>query len=204
MKKIRRLLSFICVMSFLIGTVTMPLDVFAKTSDSSNTAVTQFNAESTALYVYRTGDGRELIFPTKEDYDLYLQAHQLTRAYGEEWRLQTTLAKKNLSHHFVGYHSGTPNWAPASSYTISKGKNFSVGGSYSWEGVTLNLGFSYSFSVATTIPADASRYSRLGVFADYTLKKERYAQYQYGKATGLTRVSTYAERTAKYIEPVYK
>jgi hypothetical protein len=44
----------------------------------------------------------------------------------------------------------------------------------------------------------------LGAFADYTLKKERYAQYQYGQPTGATRVSTYAERTGTYIDPVYQ
>lgn len=75
---------------------------------------------------------------------------------------------------------------------------------YTFENVNLDIGFSYSYSVATTIPADASRYSRLGVYADYTFKQERYAEYLQGQPTGNTRISTYAIRNANYIKPIYK
>lgn len=194
----------VCLVSLITSIFVFPINTFAKESAQSKFVTTEINAKSTALYVFYTSDGRELIFPTKEDYDLYLQSHQLTRAYGEEWRLQSTLATRYLPHYFVGYHPDTPNWVKASMYTITAGQTFTVGCSYLWEGVTLNLGYSYSYGLATTIPADASRYSRLGAFADYTLKKERYAQYQYGQPTGATRVSTYAERTGTYIDPVYQ
>lgn len=120
------------------------------------------------------------------------------------WFPIETIATENKNHYFVGYHSGTPNWALASQYLITNGKSYNIAGSYTFNGVALNIGFSYTFSVATTIPADAARYSRLGVYADYVFKSERYAEYSYGVPTGNTRVSTYCTRTNNYIEPVYK
>jgi len=181
----------------LVTVIASPSNVFASTN--------AMESKSTSEYTYIDQSGNELIFPTAEDYELYMQAHRTSQyRYGEEWRLQETLASSKLNHYFVGYHSGTPNWTKASSYTITKGKSFNVSANYPWQGVTLNIGFSYSFSVATTIPANSNKYSRLGVYADYTLKKERYAEYQYGQPTGNTRVSTYSTRTANYIDPVYQ
>jgi hypothetical protein len=162
-------------------------------------------ANSTNEYIYTNEFGNEMIFPTIEDYDIYVFAHRATQPrYGEIWLLEETLETSKIRHHFLDYHSGTPVWSPASSYTINRGTTYNVGGDYSWKGISLDLGFSYSFSVDTTIPANASKYSRLGVYADYTLKRERYAEYKYGQPTGNTRVSTYASRTATYIEPVYQ
>lgn len=196
MKKVK--VKIFAMVFALVSIIASPLNVFASTTDA-------MDAKSTSEYVYIDQSGNELIFPTAEDYEIYVKAHRsLQPRYGEEWRLQETIAKTKLNHHFVGYHSGTPNWTKASSYTIASGKNYSVGASYPWQGVTLNIGFSYSFSVATTIPADSNKYSRLGVYADYTLTQERYAEYLYGQPTGNTRVSTYSNRTANYIDPKYQ
>lgn len=189
-----KICSLICAAVF---TVLFPLNTFASTANA-------MEAESASEYLYIDQHGNEYIFPTAEDYGNFLEAHKIQPRYGEMWLLDATLVTTNLNHYFVGYHSGTPNWIKASSYTISSGQNFNVSASYPWQGVSLNIGFSYSYSVATTIPANASKYSRLGVYADYTLKKERYAEYSYGQPTGNTRISTYAVRTANYIDPVYQ
>lgn len=182
----------------MISILATPLNTFAATSAVIET-------HSTSEYVYIDQDGNEYIFPTFEDYSIYCQAHRNKNLrYGESWVLQQTLASTTLKHKFIGYHSETPNWSKASQYVVGSGKIFNVSASYKWEDVSLNLGFSYSVSVATTIPANSSKYSRLGVAGDYTLKKERYAEYQYGVPTGVTRVMTYATKTANYIDVVYQ
>lgn len=109
------------------------------------------------------------------------------------------------TNHWVGYHSGTKAWAPASQYTLSKGTTWSVSGSYTYSGINVSTGFSYSVSVATTIPADSKRESRLGVWGDFTFTKNKYTEYRYGKPTG--KAPTYAVVVTKHshtIKPKYK
>ncbi|WP_455616540.1 hypothetical protein [Eisenbergiella sp.] len=193
------------VIILVLITLISPLKTYAAEKNIIEGGTENLMTMSTSNYVYTDSNGYQIVFPTLEDYEVYVKAHEdIQPRYGEQWILEQTLHTSTLNHYFVGYHSGTPNWTKASSYVISQGKNFSIGASYPWQGITLDIGFSYSFSVATTIPANANKYSRLGVYADYTLKQEKYAEYQYGIATGNTRVSTYAVRTANYIDPVYQ
>lgn len=45
----------------------------------------------------------------------------------------------------------------------------------------MNTGFSYSKSVAATIPADAKKFSRLGVWGDFTFRTVKATEYKNGK-----------------------
>ncbi len=105
---------------------------------------------------------------------------------------------------WVGYHPTTPNWAKASSYTLSKSSKFNISGSYTYEGITVNIGFSYTPSTSITIPANSSKYSRLGVRADYTFKKIKRQYYEDHVAFGKPSYRVVATRHAYYIEPVYR
>ncbi len=105
---------------------------------------------------------------------------------------------------WVGYHSGTPNWTKASSYTVSASTDFNVAGTYTYEGISVNIGFKYTQTVSTIIPANSSRYSRLGVRADYTFKKIKRQYYEDHVAFGQPSYRVVATRHAYYIEPVYR
>lgn len=150
-------------------------------------------------------NGNQVMFPTYDDYLLYENAQNFARgAYGETWVPIRTVAEDKLLFHFVGYHSGTSTWAKTNQYVITRNKTYSVSGSYNWKSTNFNLGFSYSYGVATYIPANASKYSRLGVYGDFTFKQVEYAQYKYGQPTGATRVSSSVTRTNSYLEPRYQ
>lgn len=116
----------------------------------------------------------------------------------------TIVSTKRKNNIWVGYHSGTPHWSKASSYTISAGKSFSVSGSYTFEGISCNIGFSYSKTVTTTIPANFSKYSRLGIRGDFTFKKIKRQYYEDNVAIGKPSYRVVSTRHNYYIAPVYK
>lgn len=158
-------------------------------------------------------NGNFIIFPTLDDYILYDSINNskisfryspgYSNRYGYEWKI-INQSEKELYFHFIQYHPGTKAWAKANEYTILSGETFKVSTTYTWSKFTFDLGFSYSYSVNTSIPADPSRYSRLGIYADYTLKQYELKQYQYGQPTGETRTLSYATKNNSYIEPKYK
>jgi len=70
----------------------------------------------------------------------------------------------------------TPNWSPASSYTLAKGESttygLQIGGSKDFaKGIKASLSFtaskSFTATVSTAIPADSSRFSKLTYQCDY-------------------------------------
>lgn len=121
-----------------------------------------------------------LIFDNKNDYQRYQEANSQNLkksldgpiitpfAYKETKTLISSTRKNKL---WVGYHSGTPNWSKANAYTLTKSKTYSTSGSYTYEGIGVNLGFSYTTGTTTTIPANPARFSKLGVSGDFTFNK---------------------------------
>lgn len=95
---------------------------------------------------------------------------------------------------FGGYI--TKNWTKASSHTIGAGRSYSFSGSYSGIG----LSFSYKQSVSSTLPANKTRYSKLGMYADYTIQK--YKQ----NTPNLSTPNYYYKKTVRssYVNVVYK
>lgn len=90
------------ILTFVAGVGT-PLKAYAAPDDT-------MLAESQALYSFTNQNGEELIFPTFEDYDIYLKAHTDKQLrYGENWVLQEVLASSTKQQMFVNYHPGTPN-----------------------------------------------------------------------------------------------
>ncbi|MGM7637601.1 hypothetical protein [Bacillus sp. Hm123] len=211
------MLSLVFILSFTLLRPSANAEANDETSDrvddETNTEI------STGDYSIIDEEGNTLIFETKEDYDRYnlmmrnssnnpskspindssINGEITPYAYKEKKTLISSTRKNNL---WVGYHSGTPGWSKASSYTLQNGKTYSVSGSYTYSGMNINIGFSYSKSVATTIPADSKRYSRLGVWGDFTFKK-----YKITVTDPLGSWSYYkGEKTRHnyYIKPKYK
>lgn len=155
-------------------------------------------------------DGDTIFFSSPEDLEKWNSSQSsipvgptLRNTGGEHWKpvVQSSERKNN---HFINYHSGTPGWARASSYTLTTNKAFNVSGSYKSKNYSVNIGFSYSKSVATTIPADSSKDSRLGVYGDFTFSYVKYEQYVYGKKTGKVSYGSTATRHSYTVKPKYK
>lgn len=106
-------------------------------------------------------------------------------------------------YQWIGYHSLTPNWSTASSYTLINSKTYSASGSVESHGYTIGVTVSYSQSATVTYPANADRFSKLGVYVDVRASRYKYDVYEYGtySYTYYVNVATPIE---KYITVVYK
>lgn len=174
--------------------------------------------ESVALpYSYETLDGTIIYFETKKDYDGFIalpesQKRDATKTvnspittFGSTTVKNTLISSKNVSHAWIGYHSGTPDWTKASRYTLTVGKTYSATGKYSYSDLDISISYSYTNTVSTAIPADSTRYSRLGIWGDLTLKKwKAVSRDNYTGAVVSTWYFGTSNVNARYIEPKYK
>ena len=153
-------------------------------------------------------DGSIIFFQTADDRDAYLKMSNkpITRApgdYGHTVR-EKVISTKKTKHQWVGYNSMTTSWAKASQYVLHKGSGWSVSGSYTYAGFTVSIGFKATNGVDTHIKANPKKYSRLGVWGDFTYKKMQYQDYYYNVKQGKPRYGVRVTRTAKYVAPKYK
>lgn len=97
---------------------------------------------------------------------------------------------------FCGYM--TDVWMPAKDYQVSKGMKKSFKVEVDGFGVTIE----YIYNATATIPADPSKYSRLGAYADVTFQKIKTTWYNGGavhKVTYSIKPTKYADKTLKVI-----
>ena len=116
----------------------------------------------------------------------------------------TLISSSSYSYKWIGYLSEPAEWTRASSYTLSSGRSYSVSGSMTYEGVGVSLSTTYSSGVSRTLPADPSRYSRLGMYADITVRK--YKSESVDNYTGQVLSTWYSSAVTyhnKYITVVY-
>ncbi|VXB88329.1 conserved hypothetical protein [Exiguobacterium sp. 8H] len=150
-------------------------------------------------------NGEILFFQSKEDYESYSPpSNYQTFSTGGYITKPEVISTKNASKLWIGYHSGTPEWRKVSSHVLTTNKTYSVNGSYKYKEFTLSTGFTHSVSVSSTFPADARRYSKLGVRGDFTFQHIKSTEYHYGTPTG--RVTYYAKaiRKDEYIDTAYQ
>lgn len=155
-------------------------------------------------------EGDEVIyFMNQEDLDLYksMKGNQTGKGiesrYGEGIKTEVQSSKYE-GKLWIGEHSGTTSWTKASSYTLTKSKTYSTSGSYTYMGYGINTGFSYTNSVATTIPADSSRFSKLGTWGDFTFRYNKYIHTSYGVPTGVVTYGVSKTMSNHYVEPIYQ
>lgn len=87
---------------------------------------------------------------------------------------------------------------PAKDYQVSKGMKKSFKVEVDGFGVTIE----YIYNATATIPADPSKYSRLGAYADVTFQKIKTTWYNGGavhKVTYSIKPTKYADKTLKVI-----
>ena len=215
-KKILRKFSILALLTVFTSVGIQSIDVSSKTINN-NELYENLNMEKAIPtsdlenYLpnldsnFSVTEGENVIyFANQNDLDLYnsMKAGNNAR-YGEGMKVEV-LDSTYKSHLWIGYHSGTSSWAKASSYTLTKGKTYSTSGSYSYKGYTVNTGFSYTNSVATTIPADSSRYSRLGTWGDFTFKYCKYIETSYGQPTGRVTYGVQKSMSNHYVQPTYQ
>ncbi|WP_431085966.1 hypothetical protein [Paenibacillus sp. 8b26] len=183
---------FAIILSTLLLFVVGAPNIYAAQNE---VAVPQPDVVSTTIVVdgaYKTvslDNGDVVSFLTKEDYDSYVAASNdkdttvQLEAVDSVIRPSSThidntfISGTTRDHQFINYHEETPYWAKASNYTVTRAKTYTASTTLKYDDVSFNVGVSYMYSVATQIPADPSRFSRLGVSADLTLKKYRAVQY---------------------------
>lgn len=204
---------------FIIG-CTMTTTVFAKENTNNislksrpDKVTTTFSSDKNR--VVNLKDGSALVFKTEQDYQKYLKykgqavaknelsKSNLSPLYTPTNYVRTVISSQYRDYQWVDYHSGTPYWSTASSYTIQAGKTYTASAPVSFYGTTTTLGVSYSYSVSITIPADPSRYSRLGVYADYEISYSRYDIYEYDTWVDCYYVTT-ATPLNTYVTPYYR
>ncbi len=154
-------------------------------------------------------NGDTIIFNNQEDYNFYQKYENpetpksRNASMGTSWKTAVTSSTRQ-NQLWVGYHSGTPSWSKASSYTLTRNKTYSVSGSYNYGGSIINLGFSYSKGVNTAIPANKNRNSRLGIWGDFTFRTIKTTEYKNGKPTGNVQYRKDQIRHNYYINPKYQ
>ena len=178
MKKL--LLSFFML---LIGFCSSDLLIHA-TEDNEDTSSQNikfetniYSSDKETVY-YDKETGTAYIFESAEDLDSYLaaQKNSLLRTSGT-YTKSTVISTSSVSKAWIGYHSGTPNWAKASGYTLSASKTYTANGTYTYSGTAVGVSVSYSTTVATKFPANSSKYSKLGIKGDLSLRTYRIDEY---------------------------
>lgn len=84
------------------------------------------------------------------------------------WEKLVSTQKKNKV--FLGYSKFTKTWTKASSYTLLKSETFSTGFTTKWDS-KVNLSYSTSSGINTTIKANKKKFSKIAGYADITIKR---------------------------------
>lgn len=107
---------------------------------------------------------------SRASYQLSDQFDNDIQPYSSATVRNTIISSSRYNYKWIGYLSESAEWTRAS-YILSSGRSYSVSGSMTYEGMGVSLSTTYSSGVSRTLPADPSRYSRLGMYADITVRK---------------------------------
>ena len=103
-------------------------------------------------------------FKSETDYNnylLYLENKTDKARTGIEY-VTTPIFQDTVEKEWVGYHPEFPDWGMRSSYTLSASRSYTIGGSAKYKDFTFTFSVTDSSTAASTYPADATRYSKLG------------------------------------------
>ncbi len=121
-------------------------------------------------------------------------------------RVENTLISTSYPNNvFIGYSSMIGTWQKASSYTVSASFTQTATGTYTYEGVAIGVSVSNTAGASYVLQADSSRYSRLGIWADLTVRK--YKATQIDNNTGQVLSTWYfgtAQQRNTYVKVAYQ
>ncbi|MEK4254740.1 hypothetical protein [Ureibacillus sp. FSL K6-2830] len=175
------------------------------TKDLKDTAIADSKVEFEPAVDYENlqvtnDDGSIILFDNLEDMEIYLTtSKELQSGIGINWYGETVVGTEYKWFHFMGYSKHTPSWRKASEHHVNSGETetFSATVKTEWGDVTAS--YTRTTGVTSVIPADPSRYSRLGGFADLKIERIKTTQPSFG-----TRYSTKVKVLDTYIDVVYK
>ncbi|QTD40522.1 hypothetical protein [Sporosarcina sp. Te-1] len=108
---------------------------------------------------------------------------------------ETLIGTEYKYFEFMGYSKYTKDWQKNSHYTTTKGESqtFSNKVTTTWGDVSVS--YSHSEGVTRTIPADASRWSRLAGYADLKIERFKITQPSFGTiyTTKVTKLNLYTD-----------
>lgn len=76
-------------------------------------------------------------------------------------------------HEFIGYVEGCDTWSHTSEYELTSENDSSISFTFRYKDVEVEFRVSYPISLGRHIPADPNRLSKLGLFADFDVYKEK-------------------------------
>lgn len=183
------------LLAFIVSTSFVSVPIMAENNSSDS-------------IIYTTVINNETYeFDSYDDYCKFISDHSsedisLCTSSGTDY-VSTLLWSETKSYQWIGYHSLTPNWSKASSYTLTSGGSYSASGSVTSHGYSIGVTVSYTQSASITYSANSSKYSRLGVYADVKVYRYKYDVYEYGTYSYTYYVNG-ATPTTRYITVVYK
>ena len=160
-------------------------------------------AKEQDTYTYSTGN---LVyeFPDKNAYDYFMEHNSANNIVPyNTYNQYTTIYNVPKNNVWVGYHSLTPYWSYASSYTINSSQKCYASGQYEYNGFLFSININYEQVISITYPADASRASKLGVRADIRLIRTKVDVYDNGTYLNTYYVNSTAVME-RYIKAVYQ
>lgn len=179
--------------STILLTTFSTTDVKAKNNDSLLIS-THPKIDYNNFQVYNS-DGSITVYDNLQDMqrDLNFNNRFLTaKAFAPGEKLVSTQKKDKV---FLGYSKYTKTWTKASSYTLLKSETFSTGFTTKWDS-KVNISYSISSGINTTIPANKKKFSKVAGYADITVKRYKVTQPNLSSSFYKNKV-TYRDRYTK-------
>lgn len=179
----------------------------ASTIPTNNTSTNQNNGWTYEIFgdnMLKTSEGEYLVFETEQDLYNHVKSNldQNTRAclpgdpgyphcdnYIPTKQTKQLVSTINYSKHFMGYNKFTKSWSKASSYSLTMTSEQSFTIPLTYDNISFSVNATLSKGVTINIPADSTRFSKLGFLADITAKKYK--------------VTTTNANTGEYINSYY-
>jgi hypothetical protein len=181
----RKLILIMLILSLVLVSYTASFAATPITVDKPASTGKVICVDSNPTKIYFDQNGKQISNPNGT-------GNIIANATGPVKLLET----KTADMIWIGYLSYPDFWGKADHYKLNKGETYTANGSYKWKDLTVGLTFSQTKSVEVSFPADPLRWSRLGTYADITLKK-----YQ---TTSPKTIYTEVTYRNKYVTTVYK
>lgn len=205
--KFKKVLFFTLIALF--STVIFSQSTLASTTDENSLLFTkptvfEYIVDYENLFMQEF-DGSITYFDSIEDMEAYLNP-----SYGfnssDNLGLQpmsavgkTLIGTEYKNFQFMGYSKFTKDWQKNSQYTTSKGESQTFSKKITTKWGDVSASFSYTEGVTRTIPADATRWSRLAGYADLKIERFKSSGHNFG-----TIYTTKVTKRAVYTDVRYK
>ncbi len=145
-------------------------------------------------------DGSYSFFDNIEDMEDYVNYTHSINPMSRLGLGESLVGTEYKNMQFLAYSKYTPDWSPASHYTLKKGNNYSFSANVKSKWGNVKVSFSRKHGVDTWIPADSKRLSKLAGYADLKIQRIKVSRPNLHNSYYKTNIT----KTATYIKPRYK